>query len=48
MHQLSNQQICFTHTDFGPVSKEGLSVPLAGTKSGETIGVLTSGGDSQG
>ena len=38
-----------TQDDFGgPVSKEGLSVPIPGTRSGESIGVLTSGGDSQG
>ena len=37
-----------TQDDIGPISKEGISVPLAGTRSGESIGVLTSGGDSQG
>lgn len=37
-----------TQEDIGPVSKEGIGLPIAGTRTGETIGVLTSGGDSQG
>lgn len=36
-----------TQDDFMPVSREGIA-PIAGARAGESIGVLTSGGDSQG
>jgi len=36
-----------TQDDMGPISREGIA-PIAGTRCGESIGVLTSGGDSSG